>query len=104
VATGVNWEKKTRRPFYWYQSKRRLLVRLYGRKGAVACLAAWLIGRSLWLIRRLLQPSLRGRETTREARDMIRAWFAPWQFDQLGCVAKLGDVMGQPPNWLSRND
>jgi hypothetical protein len=102
AATGIHWEKKIRRPFYWYQSRRRLLIRLYGPMGAYFCLMAWLAGRGLWFLRRTLRPSLRRRETACETRDMIRAWLAPLRFDRTSFARTTADPPGQPPAWLSR--
>jgi hypothetical protein len=46
---------RSRRPAYWFDARRRFFVKNYGRLYATAADATFLVGFSLWRLRRLLQ-------------------------------------------------
>jgi GT2 family glycosyltransferase len=48
-------ETATRRPAYWFESRRRYFVKNHGRAYAFGADAAWAIGFALWRIRRIVQ-------------------------------------------------
>jgi GT2 family glycosyltransferase len=50
ASTGIKLVR--RRPQYWYESRRRLFVKLYGVLGLMAADVLWLIGRVSYLTRR----------------------------------------------------
>ena len=53
AATGIR-AAKSRRPKYWYDSRRRFFVKHYGTAGLLAADALWAIGRLSFLVRRFL--------------------------------------------------
>jgi N-acetylglucosaminyl-diphospho-decaprenol L-rhamnosyltransferase len=72
-ATGVSEtrRKPPRRPAYWFDSRRRYFIKNFGPLHAAAADAAWLLGYSLWRVRRLIQrkPDL---DPPRLGRDFVR--------------------------------
>lgn len=59
AATGISSTVK-RRPSYWYNSRRRYLVKHYGVSGWLVADLLWLIGRLSYLFRRFLQLGAQG--------------------------------------------
>lgn len=53
ASTGIKLVK--RRPQYWYESRRRLFIKLYGVLGLVTADVLWALGRSSYVIRRFLK-------------------------------------------------
>jgi GT2 family glycosyltransferase len=56
-STGVSnaREPATRRPRYWFESRRRYFVKNHGRLYALGADAAWVAGFASWRVRRVLQ-------------------------------------------------
>ena len=52
-ATGIR-ARRTRRPAYWFASRRRFFARAYGQAGLALADGCWAIGRASLLLRRLL--------------------------------------------------
>ena len=76
ASTGIA-EAKRPKPAYWYASRRRLLVKLYGIAGLVAADLLWIVGRATLVVRRTLMGSghASGRLEPRMARDMLSSDF-----------------------------
>jgi len=102
AATNVRWDVAARRPSYWYRSKRRLLVRLFGKRKAAAAFLAWGAGRLLWSVRKRVQPAVRVREVEHETRDMLSAWMASLRFDGEAAVPDWRSAPDMPPAWMRR--
>ena len=102
AATNVRWDSNAARPFYWYQSKRRLHYRLRGRAGALAAMLAWCGGRTLWRVRKLVQPGVRRVEVRNEASDMLQAWKAADRFDMMSFATHWQTPPSNMPAWMGR--
>ena len=55
ASTGVNSKSVARRPAYWFEARRRLFLKHYGKAYTAACDAAFLVGYALWRLRRRIQ-------------------------------------------------
>jgi GT2 family glycosyltransferase len=57
ASTGISdWRKKaTRRPKYWFDSRRRYFLKNYGRRRTLVADAMWILGYCSWLARKTLQ-------------------------------------------------
>lgn len=57
MSTGIGRKnaRPGRRPTYWFQARRRHFLKNYGPMYAALCDAAYLIGFSLWRVRRIIQ-------------------------------------------------
>ena len=57
MSTGVDQKgaQPKRKPAYWFQSRRRHFLKNYGPLYAALCDAAFLVGFSLWRVRRMIQ-------------------------------------------------
>lgn len=53
ASTGINLIR--RRPQYWYESRRRMFVKIYGVLGLIAADVLWTLGRLSYLLRRFLK-------------------------------------------------
>ncbi len=53
ASTGIKLVR--RRPQYWYESRRRMFVKMYGVLGLVAADVLWAVGRMSYLVRRFLK-------------------------------------------------
>lgn len=102
LATNVRWDSDAARPFYWYQSKRRVHYRLRGRAGALAAMLAWCGGRTLWRLRKLVQPGVRRVVIRNEASDMLQAWKASDRFDMMSFAPHWQSPPGNMPAWMER--
>lgn len=92
------------RPFYWYQSQRRCLYRLYGPARARVAFFSWFAGHVLFALpRAAVSKRFRAQMVKNEARDMLRAWRAPEAFERQAHVGFPGDRPGGPPAWTTRN-
>ncbi len=69
AATGIR-KAARRRARYWYDSRRRFFVKHYGVPGLLLADTLWLVGRSIFLLRRLLP--VRGAERA----EQDPRWFA----------------------------
>lgn len=59
AATGIR-AAETRRPKYWYDSRRRFFLKQHGIAGLLAADALWAIGRLAFLLRRALRLGAQG--------------------------------------------
>ena len=55
ASSGISQNEVKRRPAYWFQARRRFYLKHYGAIGATLIDAAFIIGFSLWRVRRFLQ-------------------------------------------------
>ena len=56
ASTGITGKKATnRRPDYWFQARRRFFLKSYGKFYAALVDAAFILGYSLWRLRRRIQ-------------------------------------------------
>lgn len=57
AASGISDTRKKapRRPTYWFESRRRYYIQSYGKMTAILADTAWLLGYSLWSLRRFIQ-------------------------------------------------
>jgi GT2 family glycosyltransferase len=55
ASSGISHNKIKRRPAYWFQARRRFYLKHYGAMGTVLIDAAFIVGFSLWRLRRFLQ-------------------------------------------------
>ena len=55
ASTGVTTRGVKRRPAYWFQARRRFYLKSYGKVYAALADAAFIIGYSLWRLRRRIQ-------------------------------------------------
>lgn len=106
AATGKTYQFADLRvapplPAYWFHSRRRLLVQLYGTPGAIAAGGAWLAGHALFLLRRALGRAGGHVPTRREARDLLRHGFLPVSYDRQPAITRWNDPPGQPPAWIA---
>lgn len=76
ASTGIA-EVKRPKPAYWYASRRRLLVKLYGIAGLIVADLLWVVGRATLVARRTLMGSghASGALEPRMARDMLSSDF-----------------------------
>ncbi len=55
ASTGVTSKMTSRRPAYWFQARRRFLLKSYGKAYTALADAAFIVGHSLWRLRRRIQ-------------------------------------------------
>ena len=53
ASTGVTAKMTSRRPAYWFQARRRFFLKSYGKAYTALADAAFILGHSLWRLRRL---------------------------------------------------
>ena len=77
-ASGVTGEKRREKPMprYWFDSRRRYLVRTHGRLYALAADLAWTAGYACWRLRRWLQRKP-DHDPPHFLRDFVRYNFLP---------------------------
>ena len=55
ASTGLTRKEVSRRPTYWFQARRRFLLKNHGKVRAALADAAFIVGFSLWRLRRRIQ-------------------------------------------------
>jgi N-acetylglucosaminyl-diphospho-decaprenol L-rhamnosyltransferase len=70
LSTGLNDESR-RMPRYWFDSRRRYLVKHHGRAYSAACDAAWIVGHAIFKVKLGLLRSNRSLRP-RVGRDFLR--------------------------------
>jgi len=91
-----------RRPAYWYRSRTRYFAVTRGRTVATLSTLAWLAGRLVLQLRRLLGLGRGSKSVDREVRDMLRHCLAPVAIAQDATADQR--KIGQPPAWLATAD
>lgn len=102
ASTGVNGhdpEQVKRRPAYWYRSRRRFFALTAGRFGALMAGLAWLIGDSLWQVRRALSRSSTKIEVPNERQDILVHGLRATASDLTPNARNWRDAAGTSPAW-----
>lgn len=90
------------RPFYWYQSQRRCLVRTLGSARAHLALYLWWLGYVfIGVPRSFVSTSARSGMIKNELRDARRAWRHSSPLDQATHAPFPDDSPGSDPAWLA---
>jgi GT2 family glycosyltransferase len=91
---------RTGRPFYWYESQKRLMFRTMTPLGAWCALGAWLIGRGLFGLRVITRTSRNRVAIKDETRDMLTAWLRGSKLDREPQPVSWNSPVGLPPAWM----
>ncbi|MEO0689476.1 MAG: glycosyltransferase family 2 protein [Pseudomonadota bacterium] len=90
------------RPFYWYQSQRRCLIRTLGTGRAHVAFYLWWLGYVVFAIPlSFVSPIIRRNLIKDELSDARRAWREPSPLDRSTYAPALSDPPGADPAWLS---
>ncbi|ARS27328.1 glycosyltransferase family 2 protein [Sphingomonas sp. KC8] len=100
AATGVRVTKATRRPAYWFNSRRRMFVRTRGATASAMATLAWLAGRAVWKLRDLLHLTRGQPAASPEMIDHFRLSFRTRPADFRASVTRWDDPPGRPPAWM----
>ena len=104
AATGVR-ENRTegkflsRRPGYWYESRRRFFALTLGRSAAAAAFPLWLAGHLLFRLTRPLRARSNRWLIARELTDRMRH-ARPQPSDGVAGVVPSNAKLGSPPAWM----
>lgn len=105
ASTGVrsgDGPKTKALPRYWFESRRRYLVRTSGAFTLFWANLAWLAGDVLAGVTSLLSPSRRTISSgSGDRRQLLASGMIARPQDKLGAVARIGDRVDQPPRWQS---
>jgi GT2 family glycosyltransferase len=91
--------RSMRMPRYWYESRRRYFARVGGRAYSLAAGIAWLIGHSLWTVRRLLLR-MPASGTLHPAADLIAYGWWPSSEDAEAVVPNFHSLASPLPAWM----
>lgn len=100
AATGVRVTKATRRPAYWFDSRRRFLLRTRGAAGLWLATIGWIAGRAVWRLREMLRLTKRQPAASPETADHLRRSFIIRTRDRRNAVTRWNDPIGRPPAWM----
>lgn len=105
AATGIRdagaAKSRQPRPTYWYESRRLLFNRIYGRSAAWRAAFAWSAGHALWTVRRLLRMHGRHSPIEGELKGVLRSCVGRLR-DGPSHVTSWKDEPGARPQWLER--
>ena len=102
AATGVEsgaTKTPSARPAYWYQSRQRIFALAYGSTYSFFANVSWLVGRSLWRVRRIAFPSLLYREIPKDISGIVAPGLLPKKNDLTPAIVGFTDVSNEPPFW-----
>lgn len=107
ASTGLHMrvEKDTwrsRRPAYWYRSRRRFFMRTRGTAYALVAGLAWLAGLPVWWLRLLCGRIGAQRGVEKELRDFLAFGFLPVRSDLRSAIVRTNAAAGSPPAWMRR--
>ena len=103
AATGVRSSKdETPRtlPDYWFNSHRRLIVKMMGPRRARLAAALWLCGRAIGAARMRIQPGFARRRTAGATQGFRRAWRRDMAVDDDGRRVDWQSPPGAMPRWM----
>ncbi len=99
VVSGV--QQATRpMPAYWFSSRMRYFALTSGKRGAWLAALAWLIGDTVWQIRKWFGRRSAGNDIPFERRDFRARGLMPAPFDLVPAVPDVKSGLGIPPAWM----
>jgi len=106
-STGVHSRKTTgkvepRKPSYWYRSRARYFALTRGGGTALLAYLLWLIGHSIWALRRAAGLAPGAKPFSHQLRDHLR-YALPRASDRTPSVQKWGAVSTDVPAWMERS-
>ncbi|MEQ1548907.1 MAG: glycosyltransferase family 2 protein [Chakrabartia sp.] len=99
AATGVVSDMRKPMPPYWFQSRRRFFTRAYGPKRAWLASAGWLVGDSIWHVRKAVGLGRSGQDIPGERNGVLHHGLRAGPSDKIAAVARWSDPPGVHPAW-----
>jgi GT2 family glycosyltransferase len=96
---GTNDSAKPQKPPYWYRSRSRYFGLTRGRATVLLAYFAWILGYSLWKIRRLVNLAPNARPVAHEMRDHLLHAF-PRRDDVFPAVMPATGTAREKPMWM----
>lgn len=100
AATGVKAASASRPPAYWFNSRRRMFVRMRGRFTATLATLAWLAGRGIWTIRRWTGLTKGKAGGAPEFADHLKISLRGRAEDDHPAFPRWDDAPGAEPAWM----